>query len=127
MEGHRRQDVVIRVPRGYPLHKVTREKFDAMWMYWFEVSRARVRRLGRLSVPCDCDNPGCLGWVMVPVHTVSSEEIAALSEPYWSEVRKLSDEVAVSKALRWKWLRLKKALQNYAERATAAMGTKGRP
>ena len=112
MKGIKTEHVSIQVSPDHLVHKVTREKFDTLFMAWYELTSRRLRRLGRLSVPCDCDNPGCLGWRMIATGSLLPEELTTLPELYQSEVRKLREEIASSKALRWKWFRFRKALRN---------------
>ena len=83
---------------------VTREEFEARYAGWSGSSWAHLQSLGRMSAPCNCDSPDCQGWQMLSVDILDEEELSVLPQPYQTRARELQKE-----------------------RATAAMGTKGRP
>lgn len=86
---------------------MTREEFETTWLgrgAWNALVAEDLHRLGRMAAPCSCGDPVCRGWQMLHIEGLLPEEMATLPEPYQAEARR-----------------------RQRERATAVMGTKGRP
>lgn len=70
------------------MSEITRQEFEAEYAKKSGVTLAWLWEMGRISLPCHCEEDGCQGWQMRGLGAITDYDLQFIPEPYKSEIER---------------------------------------
>lgn len=75
---------------------MSRQEFEEEYATRSGITVEWLREIGRISLPCSCEEEGCQGWQMRSLGTIDACALQLILEPYKSEVECLLEQLEQS-------------------------------